>query len=104
MCRGAGRNRCWDCAGATRTTAPVYAGAAPGEAWPRAREAIERALAIDPTLVEALTSLAYGTMLYEWDWASAEASFKRAMALNPSYAQPHHWYAEFLAGRGRLEE
>jgi eukaryotic-like serine/threonine-protein kinase len=85
-------------------TAPVYAGASPGQAWPRAREAIERALAIDPTLVEAHTSLAYGTMLYEWDWASAEASFARALELNPSYAPAHHWYADFLAGRGRLEE
>ncbi|MFL5618013.1 MAG: protein kinase domain-containing protein [Gemmatimonadaceae bacterium] len=85
-------------------TAPVYAGAAPGKAWPRAREAIERALAIDPKLVEALTSLAYGTMLYEWDWASAESSFRRAIELNPSYAPAHHWYADFLAGRGRLEE
>jgi eukaryotic-like serine/threonine-protein kinase len=85
-------------------TAPVYAGAAPGEAWPRAREAIERALAIDPALVEAHTSLAYGTMLYEWDWVSAEASFRRAMELNPAYAPAHHWYADFLAGRGRLEE
>jgi serine/threonine-protein kinase len=26
------------------------------------------------------------------------------MELNPSYAPAHHWYADFLAGRGRLEE
>jgi pentatricopeptide repeat protein len=82
----------------------VYAGASPSKSWPRARKAIERALAIDPALVEAHTSLAYGRMLYDWDWAAAEASFLRAIELNPSYAPAHHWYADFLAGRGRLEE
>jgi pentatricopeptide repeat protein len=70
----------------------------------RARAAIERALAIDPSLVEAHTSLAYGTMLYDWDWAASEASFLRAIEINSSYAPAHHWYADFLAGRGRLEE
>ena len=104
VARDPGFARAWAGLADACLTAPVYAGAAPGEAWPRAREAIERALAIDPTLVEALTSLAYGTMLYEWNWASAEASFRRAMELNPSYAPAHHWYADFLVGRGRLEE
>ena len=48
--------------------------------------------------------MAYGTMLYEWDWAGAEASFRRAIAANPNYPTAHHWYADFLAGRGRLDE
>ncbi|MBA3317825.1 MAG: tetratricopeptide repeat protein, partial [Gemmatimonadales bacterium] len=39
-----------------------------------------------------------------WDWAAAERSFRRAIAANPNYATAHHWYADFLAGRGRLEE
>jgi len=43
-------------------------------------------------------------MIYEWDWPAAEASFHRAIAANPNYATGHHWYADFLAGRGRLEE
>ena len=55
-------------------------------------------------LADAHTSMAYGTMLYEWDWAGAEASFRRAIAANPNYPTAHHWYADFLAGRGRLDE
>jgi tetratricopeptide (TPR) repeat protein len=43
-------------------------------------------------------------MIYQWDWAAAEASFRRAIAANPNYATGHHWNADFLAGRGRLEE
>jgi len=102
--RDPGFARAWAALADAYLTAPVYAGASPSESWPRAREAIERALAIDPALVEAHTSLAYGTMLYDWDWASAEASFLRAIELNPSYAPAHHWYGDFLAGRGRFEE
>jgi uncharacterized protein (TIGR02996 family) len=96
--------RAWAALGDAYLTAPVYAGASPALAWPKARDAARRALALDPALAEAHTSLAYGTMLYEWDWASAESSFLRAIAANPTYATAHHWYADFLAGRGRLEE
>ena len=102
--RDAGFARAWAGLADAYLAAPVYAGASPRESWPRARDAIRRALAIDPALAEAHTSLAYGTMLYEWDWKSAEASFRRAIELNASYAPAHHWYADFLAGRGRLEE
>jgi tetratricopeptide (TPR) repeat protein len=81
-----------------------YAGASREDTWPKARAAAQRALALDSTLAEAHTSLAYGSMIYGWDWAAAEASFRRAIAANPDYATGHHWYADFLAGRGRLEE
>ena len=102
--RDAGFARAWAGLADAYLAAPLYAGASPRESWPRARDAIHRALALDPALAEAHTSLAYGTMLYEWDWASAEASFRRAIELNPSYSTAHHWYADFLAGRGRLDE
>ena len=81
-----------------------YAGASREATWPKARAAAEKALALDSTLAEAHTSLAYGTMIYEWDWPASEASFRRAIAANPNYPTGHHWYADFLAGRGRLEE
>src|SRR5206468_8948697 len=50
------------------------------------------------------TSLAYGTMLYEWNWTGAEASFRRAIAADSTYPTAHHWYGDYLAGRGRLDE
>jgi len=71
---------------------------------PLALAAARRALAIDPALAEAHTSLAYATMLYEWDWAAAERSFLRAIELDPSYATAHQWYAELLVTLGRTEE
>jgi len=83
---------------------PLYSGVAPDSAWPLSRAAARRALGLDSTLVEARSALAYGTMLYDWDWAAAEAEFKRAIQTDPNYPTAHHWYGDFLAGRGRLEE
>ncbi len=74
------------------------------EAFPSAKSAAERALEIDEDLSEALTSLAFATMLYDWRWEEAEREFKRAIELNPGYATAHHWYAEYLASMGRMDE
>jgi len=81
-----------------------YAGGSPAETWPKAKAAATRALALDSTSAEAHTSLAYGSMVYGWDWLAAERSFRQGLAANPNYATGHHWYGDFLAGRGRLEE
>ena len=81
-----------------------YAGLSPTENWPKAKAAAQRALMLDSTSAEAHTSLAYGSMIYEWNWRAAEENFGRAIAANPNYATGHHWYADFLAGRGRLDE
>jgi len=83
---------------------PQYSAVPPSVAWPEAKAAAAKALALDGTLAEAHTSLAYGTMLYEWDWAAAEAGFKRAIAADPNYPTARQWYGDYLAGRGRLEE
>jgi len=81
-----------------------YAGLSPTETWPKAKAAAQRGLLLDSSSAEAYTSLAYGSMLYEWNWRAAEENFGKAIAANPNYATGHHWYADFLAGRGRLDE
>jgi len=43
-------------------------------------------------------------MIHDWDWEAAEASFRRAIAADPSYPTGHQWYADFLWARGRLDE
>jgi TolB-like protein/DNA-binding winged helix-turn-helix (wHTH) protein len=99
--------------------APAYAGLAdayallgsspndalpPNEAMPKAKAAAQKALQLDDGLAEAHASLAYVTMVYNWDWNSAENEFHRAIDLNPNYATAHEWYAELLAARGRESE
>jgi TolB-like protein/DNA-binding winged helix-turn-helix (wHTH) protein/tetratricopeptide (TPR) repeat protein len=74
-----------------------YGFVAPSEAFPRAKQAIINALSLDDSLAEAHTSLAFVTFYYDRDWAGAEREFRRAVELNPNYANGHHWYAEFLS-------
>ncbi len=104
VARDSGFTRAWAGLADSYLLLPAYTGEPQEEAWAQARGAAHRALAADPGLADAHTSMAYGTMLYEWDWAGAEASFRRAIAANPNYPTAHHWYADFLAGRGRLDE
>jgi len=77
---------------------------APGEAFPKAKAAAEKALQIDPNLAEAHVSLAYMRQNYDWDLASAETEFKQAIELNPNYATAHAWYALNLAVTQRYSE
>ncbi len=76
----------------------------PKETLPKAREAARKALEIDEALGEAHASLAFINAFFDWDWAAAEAGFKRAIQLNPSYATAHQWYGFFLALTGRFDE
>ena len=63
-----------------------------------------KALELDKRLGEAHASLGLLTMLYDWDLATAEKEFKRAIELNPNYATAHQWYAVHLAVSGRFDE
>ncbi|HYM13063.1 MAG TPA: tetratricopeptide repeat protein, partial [Bryobacterales bacterium] len=75
------------------------------DALPPAKAAAAKALEIDDTLAEAHTSFAYVRSLYEWQWAEAEQHYRRAIELNPGYANARHWYGvDLLCPLGRLEE
>jgi TolB-like protein/DNA-binding winged helix-turn-helix (wHTH) protein/Tfp pilus assembly protein PilF len=81
-----------------------YDATTPKEGFTKARAAATKALEIDDQLAEAHTSLAYTLSFYEWDWASAEKEFKRALELNPNYITAHQWYSEYLVAMGRFDE
>jgi len=74
------------------------------EALPLAKAAAIKAIDLDSTLGEAHTSLAFALSSFDWDWASAEKEFRRALDLNPGYATAHHWYAWQLSIVGRHVE
>jgi serine/threonine-protein kinase len=71
---------------------------------PLAREAALRALEASEELAEAHTSLGQVSWYYDWNIAAAEREFRRAIELNPNYAQAHHWLAFDLAEVGRFAE
>jgi TolB-like protein/DNA-binding winged helix-turn-helix (wHTH) protein/Flp pilus assembly protein TadD len=68
------------------------------------RSAILKAIALDDSLAEAHTSLAHAQEMEDWDFATAEKEYRRAVDLNPSYALAHHWLGNDLAIRGRSSE
>ena len=63
-----------------------------------------KALELDDTLAEAHATVALAIVDYHRDWPAGERHFRRAIALNPSYAEAHEWYASHLSCRGRHEE
>ncbi|MBI3416601.1 MAG: tetratricopeptide repeat protein [Verrucomicrobia bacterium] len=99
------------------TYAPGYAGLAsayamqpffmsvPGtNAAVRAKLFAEKTLGFDPNSAEALSALGFVQMWADRNWAAAEASFKKAIKSNTSFAQAHFFYANLLARRGRFKE
>ena len=73
----------------------------PDEAGPKAKQAAEKALAIDPTDSDAHLALGIESQWYEWNWPVAEREFKRAIELNPNNSEAHGYYSWFLAPMGR---
>ena len=82
----------------------LYAIEPPDGAYVKARQNAEKALEIDDDLAEAHASLAYVKFYHDRDRAAAELEFRRAVQLNPSYAQAHHWFALVLAAMNRPVE
>lgn len=72
----------------------------PKMAFERAASAVQRALAIDPELPEAHTSLALLRLGSEWNCAEAQAQFKRALTLDPTQTLARIYYAWMLALMG----
>jgi len=82
-----------------------YGAIPPKEAMPMARQNAEKAIQSDPSNAEALTTLAFISVYYDWNWAEARKRFQHVFEINPRYAPAHFWYSYFLSYvEGRFEE
>ena len=70
----------------------------------KARAAVTRALELDPDLAEAHTAIGLVRFYFEWDWAGADAAFRRAITLNPDSQAVNEEYGAFLMALGRFDE
>jgi tetratricopeptide (TPR) repeat protein len=68
----------------------------PKEAYPKAKDAAMKALALDPTSAEAHYVLAIISGLYDWDWARSERTYKRALELDPDNLRVYQDYGILL--------
>jgi DNA-binding winged helix-turn-helix (wHTH) protein/TolB-like protein/Flp pilus assembly protein TadD len=82
---------------------PISSDVPSREAFPKAKEASLKALAIDGQLAEAHSGLGWINLWYEWDWAAAENDFRRALRIDPNYVFARIGYAHLLSDLGRNE-
>jgi tetratricopeptide (TPR) repeat protein len=83
---------------------PAFGSMPAREVLNKARYMALKAVELDDSMPEAHTSLGVVKFRFEWNLAEAENEFKRAIALNPSYAWPHYWYSQLLSVSGRADE
>jgi TolB-like protein/DNA-binding winged helix-turn-helix (wHTH) protein/cytochrome c-type biogenesis protein CcmH/NrfG len=76
----------------------------PAEVMPRAKDAAQRAIELDPNLANAHVKLGYVHLFFDWDWPAAEKEYRRALEINPSLPDAQLGYADYLATLGRFDE
>jgi tetratricopeptide (TPR) repeat protein len=81
----------------------VFSMRAPREVFPKAREAAEKALAIDPDLAAAHAALGHIMVQYDQDWDGAAREYARAKQLDPSLALIYHRRSILYAVQGNTE-
>jgi TolB-like protein/Tfp pilus assembly protein PilF len=81
----------------------VFIGGSAEDTRPKVVSAAEKALELDPNLAEALVLLA-STKQKQWQWAAAEADYRRALELDPNSAAAYEGLALWLACQGRADE
>jgi len=74
------------------------------EGYRLAREAVERALELDPNLAEAHAQIGRIKQQVDFDWAGADASFRRAIALKPGDPEVVGQAAQSASILGRFDE
>ena len=75
--------------------APAY------DAMPKARQAAQRAVRLDPTLGDAHATLFFINAMYDWDWAAIDEQFENALA-NGATTLLLNWrslYLSMIVGR-----
>ncbi len=74
------------------------------EAFSRQKSEAIKAIELDESLPEGHAELANAAMTLDWDWATAETEFRRALELNPNSAAIHQKYAFYLVRTGQQQK
>jgi len=85
------------------TMQAAFGWAPASEGLARGREAVARALALEPNLAEAYARMAVLQML-DWNWRGAETSYGRALELAPGIAIVQQLGGELALLQGRFDE
>jgi serine/threonine-protein kinase len=79
-------------------------GVVPGEAFARAQQAVDRALALDEGLAEAHGIRGLILFTRDFDWKGAEAEFRLALKLSPGSADTYQQLGWLCSAQRRFDE
>jgi serine/threonine protein kinase/Tfp pilus assembly protein PilF len=74
------------------------------EGYRSARSEVEKALQLDQNLAEAHAALGWIQSHFHWDWAGADASYQRALELDPGNANVVRHASSLAATLGRFND
>jgi len=74
------------------------------EAYKEAKPVLNKAFAIDSLDAEVLYNYAISIGWMEWDWVNVRRAFEKVIELNPSHANGHAYYSNFLITRLEFEK
>ncbi len=94
----------WAGLGTCYAVLPITSDTRPLDTFPRAKEAIDRALKIDGALPEVYVAQGITHFWFDWDWPAAERSLRRASELNPSDSSAALFLAHLHSNLGRHAE
>jgi class 3 adenylate cyclase/TolB-like protein len=77
---------------------------APGMRYAQAKDALLKALTLEPELAEAHDLLARIRFAIDWEWEDSEKEFIRAIEINPNLGDARIVYSQFLTMMGRFDE
>jgi adenylate cyclase len=101
--RDPGLARAWAGLGLVHAVLPEWTSAPADRSAAIARDAAERALALDRDLPEPYIVLAYLAQR-ELRFRTSQALYERALALAPSHATGHQWFGFMLSNAGNAEQ
>jgi serine/threonine protein kinase/Tfp pilus assembly protein PilF len=94
----------WAMLGSVRANQAAKAEIPLDEGYRVARQAVARALGLDPNLAMAQAVMGWIQLSYDWDWPAADASLRRALALDPGNDVVIENNASLDKTLGRFEE
>lgn len=83
---------------------PEFSSVPESSAFPKAKAAALKALAIDDSLAEAHNSLAFSLFWLDRNPVAANEEFELAIVRSPSYATAQQWYGNVLMAEGRKDD
>lgn len=94
----------WSGIADAHAASPITGDTPPLVVGPIGLDAARRAIAADPELAAAHTSIGSVHFFLDWKWPQAEAAYRRAVALDPGYALAHRMLGILLSHMGRPDE